>query len=384
MKKGLEIYACSGNSLYSYYEDNISYYDRKLNVNAVLRSIENKAIEIDSLKLNDNEIIDRLNDIDLYVVCLYAIQNYSEDLYRANAVLTNMLLTGVFNSAYISDYERDTNINVLIDTFDGLMLSEDNYTQENTAFSEWFRTTVIECNYCPFTEETKKDSIEFFEKKNVGVGASELSEEEYNYYINNPSKFIKNMPGYFTYTYISDSDIANYPYLVRKKRSIQLKVKEYLKMQLIGIVYSSSDDFEDAIRSAFIAEYGETPEDFIKGYEQTRYALGAMNESGVGAFAIDDIVIIICAAILAAALMISSIVSSCLQYSAMIKSAQYTAPADGYQGTVTDEENKEIANYYNSQKKKNEEESSLLPILALGAGALLLMNKKPNKKNKNK
>ena len=155
-------------------------------------------------------------------------------------------------------------------------------------------------------------------------------------------------------------------------------------MQLIGIVYSSSDDFENAIRSAFIAEYGETPEEFIKGYEQTRYALGAMNESGVGLAGIDDLAIIICVAILAAALMISSIVSSCLQYSAMIKTAQYTAPADGYQGTITEEENKEIANYYNSQNKKKEEESSLLPILALGAGALLLMNKKTDKKTKNK
>ncbi|MBQ7387877.1 MAG: hypothetical protein IJW01_00630 [Paludibacteraceae bacterium] len=392
MKKGLEIYACSGNSLYSYYEDNISYYDRKLNVNAVLRSIESKATEIDALNLTDSEVIERLNDIDLYVLCLYAIHHYSDELYRANAVLNNMLTTGVFNSAYISDYERDTNLDVLIDTFDALMLSEDNYKQENTAFSEWFRTTVIDCNYCPYTEELKQKSIEWFNTNKVvsGVGSSNLSEDEFNEYLSKPTQFIKNMPGYFTYTYISDDDIDKYPYLVRIKRKKELEVKEYLKYQLVGMVYATVADFENAIRSYFIAEYGETPEDFIKGYEQTRYDLGMMvPENGIGAFGVDDITIIICVAILAAALLISSIVESCLQYSAMIKSAEYSVPADGYKGTVTEEENKQIADYYN-QKTKNtkKEELSIFPIIALGAGALILVNTdkkkriKTTKKNK--
>ncbi len=381
MRKGLEIYACSGNSLYSYYEDNISYYDRKLNVNAVLRYIDSKATEIDALNLTDSEVIDHLNDIDLYVLCLYAIHHYSDDLYRANAVLNNMLITGVFNSAYISDYERDTNLDVLIDTFDGLMLSEDNYTQGNTAFSEWFTSTVINNNYCPYTEELKQKSIEWFNTHKVvsGVGSSVSDEIEQR-----PNEFIKNSPGYFTYTYISDDDIDKYPYLVRKKRKIQLKVKEYLRINLVGEVYATTDDFENAMRTAFIAEYCQTPEEFIQDYERVRYDLNAMpvGEPLTGM----ALAIVICVSIIAGLVLIVGVISAALDYVAAIKTAKYTAPADSADGAVSDEENDAINKYYQNMLNNNKgnEESSILPIIALGAGALLLMsnNKKSNNNKK--
>lgn len=379
MKKGLEIYACSGNSLYSYYEDNISYYDRKLNVNAVLRSIESKAIEIDALNLTDSEVIERLNDIDLYVLCLYAIHHYSDELYRANAVLTNMLLTGVFNSTYISDYERDTNLNVLIDTFDGLMLSEDNYTQENTAFSEWFRITVIDCNYCPYTEELKQKSIEWFNTHKVvsGVGSSVTDEIEQK-----PDEFLKNSPGYFTYTYISDDDIDKYPYLIRKKRKIQLEVKEYLRVNLVGGTYATTADFENAMRTAFIAEYCQTPEDFIKDYERVRYDLNAMPIGVV--LEATALAVVICVSIIAGLVLILGVISAALDYVARIKTAKYTAPADSSDGAVSDEENDAINDYYKKMlnNNKDKEDSSILPIIALGALLLMNNNKKSNNNKK--
>ena len=389
--KGLKIYACSGVSgVYDYYQDDIGFYDRYLNEHAVIDEIERCAVEVEHLRLSVDERLERLNRIDVMVLTLRAINLYNDCLGRAGAFISQMIADGQCFCSSLDDTTRDANLNRLIEHFDLLMTTDDNPVADDDDFNAWFASYVLKHNYCAVSEEDKMRSLEFFSSQHLsGVGSSELSKEDYEYLIENPKSFIREAPGFFTYTFIPDDEIELYPWLIKYRRDKELKVKAYLRECLVGVYYTYDKDFEAALRTNFIKKYEQTPEEFIKDYRDLRYQVGAMPAERMGGAIVDDAVlltVIIIVAIVAAAGMIASIVASALQYVATIKSAKYSAPADGYSGTPNEAENAAITNLYNQKKNSNTTTgTSVLPLIAVGACALMLLpNDKTNKENKNK
>ena len=150
----------------------------------------------------------------------------------------------------------------------------------------------------------------------------------------------------------------------------------------MGGTYATTADFENAMRTAFIAEYCQTPEDFIKDYERVRYDLNAMPIGVV--LESTALAVVICVSIIAGLVLILGVISAALDYVARIKTAKYTAPADSSDGAVSDEENDAINDYYKKMlnNNKDKEDSSILPIIALGALLLMNNNKKSNNNKK--
>lgn len=283
MAKTLSIYACSGiganpnaeQQKYDYWLDNTNTITNTQAVNSLLVRINTDAIEILNLDLTDEEVLERLNEIDWYATTLYFLQQYQDkasELLQAKMAIGKAWDNGLFDYVEFDNRKRDLHLDEVIQKVSEYM-DDDNIQEPSSTFSEWWEREIALKNQNTLTEAEKKRIQETLNKHKIsGIGAN---------YNNNPelSRYLNDAGEYFLYTYATDNQIEKLPIEFKKKRAIQRQIYTYCKSLYVGL-YGDEATMQEVIYSGIVKTIGITPQ---KAIESTVIAYRNNSEvSGIG------------------------------------------------------------------------------------------------------
>lgn len=109
---------------------------------------------------SEAEVQAEYNKIDMYFICLQAIeffanQEYNTDnLEMAGIIIGNMVVDGEFSRHFDQLEERNANLTTLIDTMRNRTLAEEREVNRNNEFFSWYQENVIDMNYYGRPERT--------------------------------------------------------------------------------------------------------------------------------------------------------------------------------------------------------------------------------------
>lgn len=283
MAKTLSIYACSGiganpnaeQQKYDYWLDNTNTITNTQAVNSLLVRINTDAIEILNLNLTDDEVLERLNEIDWYATTLYFLQQYQDkasELLQAKMAIGKAWDNGLFDYVEFDNRKRDLHLDEVIQKVSEYM-DDDNIQEPSSTFSEWWEQEIASKNQHGFTQEQQQKLQEALSKNKVsGIGANYDANPDLASYLNNAGE-------YFLYTYATDEQIAQLPAEFKRKRSIQRSVYNYCKNMYVG-VYGSEQAMQEVIYSGIVRDCKTTPEKAIEAIVATYNSRSDV--SGVG------------------------------------------------------------------------------------------------------
>lgn len=323
MSRKLKIYACSGignaGSEYNYWLDNTQTVSNTQAVNSLLSMINLCYSEVKNLGLGTSEIVDRLNQIDLYSVAMYYAQVYQDsvdDLHRAGQVIGCLLDKGAFDYDSISNDERDKHLD---DVFEKVAdVIADDTLRASGDFTQWWKENVEDKNRVFLSKEQQEQVTSILEKLSRKISGIGKAGDEWE---KNPdlAKYLNNASEYFLYTYFTDEQLRGLPQVFRAKKIEQLKTYEYAKQMYVG-VYGSEDSYQNTIRAGIIDYFKHTPEEVC-----TKIAT-AKSQDGVGAaVAIALTAAQITEIVLAALSAVAAIIGSILMCVSSISVAKYNA-----------------------------------------------------------
>lgn len=375
MPDRLKIYACSGigdvstqkAATYDYWLDNTNSLTNTQAVNTLLAKINLNIAEVENLELLKEDVIERLNAIDLFVVCLYVAQDYASHytkLQKAGAVIGNMLLDGLFYSESLDNKERDANLDELIRLFDERFMN-DGEIKENAEFTKWWDENVVSRNRIGLSAEEREVVQQTLNNTQIsGIG------KELDWHDNKElSKYLSDGASYFLFTYFTQAQLNSLPNCNRRiislKKTQQLRTYNYCKSLFVGI-YGSEKEMKDIIRAGIIGRFKVTPEDVCLDIVN-----GKRSVKSVEGLAVSAIVTIVVTAISAVVTIITAICkavanSKASQYAAIDEKAVKASTPNGedFDGLLG-----------NTQKTAGS--SGLLPFLILGGVVLVyFFNKK--------
>ena len=276
MANKLKIYACSGigneNVRYTYWLDNTKTVSNTMAVNTLLALINRNNIEILRLVTMTNEQkLANLNDIDVYVLCLQAAQNYENEpdkLKRAGAVIGSMIAEDEFNCNSFNNGERDEHLDALIEKANSLIVSNKS-VKPNKDFEQWYNENVIKLNKHGFTEDQQEEITEILEElpqKIKGIGKVDWTQYDGGKWMENPdlAKFLTDGGTYFLYMYFTDEQLNRLPEVFRAKKEKQVRTYNYCKRMYLDCVYGSEQTMREVIRAGIVDEFGGEPEDICE------------------------------------------------------------------------------------------------------------------------
>ena len=363
MSKKLKIYACSGigdtNTEYNYWLDDTKTVSNTQAVNGLLSMINLCYSEVKNLSMTTSERVERLNQIDLYSVSMYYAQVYAnapEDLHRAGQVIGYMLEKGVFDYDSLSNEERDTHLDEVLEQVADVI--SDDTLKASGEFTKWWKTNVEDKDKVFLSKEQQESVTAVLEnagKKISGVGATDDDWQQNA----DLAEYLNNAAEYFLYTYFTDEQLKSLPRVFSTKKKTQQKTYNYCKAMYVG-VYGSEESMQNIIRAGIISYFKETP-------EQVCTSIANNETKGVG-IATEIAVALIGAAVTLITAIITAI-CNCVSKSNVAKyqsidtaaATSATPDADDFDGM--------------GGSTKTTIDNSTLWIVAAAAAALLIFNK---------
>lgn len=371
MSNTLKIYACSGvgdnetqqQSSYNYWTDNTRTIYNTQAVNSLLALINLNYCEILNLKgMGVADKIANYNDIDLYSVCLYFAQEYSnntEELHKAGEVIGYMLQAGEFDFESLDNNERDNHLDELISHVSELL--QEDITTSNVEFTKWWKKNVEDLNTVGLSEQSQQAIEEELTSK---VGDLDYSD--------NPelSKYLNNSGSYFLYIFFSNKDIKKLPKVLQIRRDYEKQVYNYCK-GLYTKMYGTEQQMLNVIRTGIIGEYKSTPEEICASIieEYTKSSVKGIGEIMIGAVTLTVFLEIMS---LVASFVIGIVKVIC---DAVVRTneAKYAALDNSIINGACP--NPEDINGIGNNLKTKKDISTILPFAAIGAALLLLFRK---------
>ena len=272
MANRLKIYACSGigsasKNTYDYWTDNTNTINNTQAVNLLLSRINLLYSSVMYLEMSKAELLECLNAIDLYVVCLDAAEKYANHytkLEKAGQVIGTMLSQGQFSSGSLDNKERDLHLDELIGWFEDAMDKDGQYGLATDEFLNWWGNDIVALNKIGLSKEDRTIVEDTLRSTPVSVGDADINWES----IPDLNKYLSDASEYFLYTYFTDEQIKKLPRVFKAKRRTQNDIYRYCK-QLYTDANGREEAMQNIIRGKIIARYGATPEqvcdDIVRG-----------------------------------------------------------------------------------------------------------------------
>lgn len=291
MANKLKIYACSGigsTPEFNYWTDNTNTMNNTQAVNTMLAKINLAYSEVQYLQLSEQDIINKLNDIDLYTLTLCCADGYKGDpdkLLRCGHVIGKMYAEGDFQNNSFDNAQRDIYLDQLISKAQEIVDGSDN-VEASTEFMKWWDENVMQRDKVGLDETTRGKIKKALKKEISGIGAGASYQDNAEL-----SKMLNNGADYFIYTYMTDDQINSIADGTRRrtfqtKKKYQIHTYNYCK-GLYTEMYGSEKEMQNIIRSGIISSFKCTPEELAQSI--------AEGTKGVGVLGIDDIIAIITA-----------------------------------------------------------------------------------------
>lgn len=263
MANRLKIYACSGigstsKNTYDYWTDNTNTINNTQAVNLLLSRINLLYSSVMYLEMSRAQLLECLNAIDLYVVCLDAAEKYANHytkLEKAGQVIGTMLSQGQFSSGSLDNKERDLHLDELIGWFEDAMGKDGQYVLATDEFLNWWGNDIVALNKIGLSKEDRTIVEDTLHSTPVSVGDADINWES----IPDLNKYLSDASEYFLYTYFTDEQIEKLPRLFKSKRRTQNDIYRYCK-KLYTDANGREEAMQNIIRGKIIARYGATPE----------------------------------------------------------------------------------------------------------------------------
>lgn len=266
MARTLSIYACSGigsnakveHETYDYWLDNTNSVSNTQAVNSLLARINTDAIEILNLELTDEEVLERLNEIDWYAATLYFVQQYesrADEMVQLRRAIGKAWDNGLFEYVEFDNKKRDLHLDEVIGKIAQYM-DDANIKEPSSTFRAWWNEEVAMKNKVGLTTDQQQKIIATLAQRKIsGIGAN---------YDQNPdlAKYLNNGAEYFLYTYATDEQIAQLPKEFKNKRAIQRTIYNYCKEMYVG-VFGSEKQMQEVIYSGIVSALHTTPQKAI-------------------------------------------------------------------------------------------------------------------------
>ena len=330
MADRLKIYACSGVGdvkLPTVTFDNygLKTTDNTQAVNTILIAMNSCRVRIENLEMSDREREDYKQLLEVYKKCLQVANNgkNDEELSRAGMEIA-------------SEYRLGSD------------------------FTDWWQNTIIPRNKIGLPETARKIVRQGIAKAKAIKGIGELDwrdNEELTEYLTKGSE-------YFLYTYFTDAQLRKLPSVFAIKKKKQMQTYNYCKALFVG-AYGSEVEMRRVIEDGIIQYFGHTPEEVC-----AKITSGERPDEKVGAiiWTVQGVVSIIMACL---SFLASVIVAIC-QAVAQSKAAKYASiNKQMVEESIPNGSDWDNIDLGGGAKKL----SGWLPILAIGAGLLLLFKK---------
>lgn len=294
MANKLKIYACSGvgsvakkRTGYDYWTDNTSSISNTQAVNTLLSIINLNNSEVLNLRLPKAQQIERLNTIDLCVVCLDAAEQFAlndERLAAAGRAIGAMCDEGLFRYNSTKNSDRDKHLDGLLATFDYYYQS--GKSGGDDGFQDWWQEKVQSRNKVGLTT-TEQNAI----KQAIKQGVSGIGDAELNWQDNAElAKYLNDAGNYFLYLYFTDEQLARVPYKFTMKRNYQEQVYNYCKGLYVK-QFGSEAEMQNIIRGSIVGQFKMQPEEVCAKIVSGKYeGIGALDPVLAGLIAIVAII----------------------------------------------------------------------------------------------
>ena len=368
MADRLKIYACSGigeteNKPLGYWLDGTDTISNTQAVNTLLVKINAARILANRLQtISKEERIALLNEIDWLSVALDAAKRFkgdNEKLYHAGEAISDMAKNGAFEGTSTDLREREERLEELIEKANELY-SDDAVKSEDPEFMAWWKNTIVARNKVGLNfgqQQNSRKALKKAAEQIKGIGAADESWKENK----DLSEYLLKGSEYFLYLYFTDAQLAKLPGIFKVKRQKQLRTYNYCKSLFVD-VYGSEEDMQDIIVAGITDYFGAKPEQVCEDITS-----GKRKVSGIG-LATSIIVALISAAVTIVTAVISAICSMVAQTNV----AKYGAlDREVVESSVPDASDYDGLNFSGGTGTA----SSWLPIVAIGAGLLLLLKK---------
>lgn len=371
----LKIYACSGigttdtaDKTFKYWTDNTSELTNTQAVNTILAYINANYIEVKYQKgLTASEKINRLNDVDIYVVAMLAAKRFADDpkmLQHAGYVISGMINNGDFNFDSLDNSKRDAHLDDLIDKANSLY-SDDQYQHEDSEFTRWWEKEVIARNKVGLTGEQQATMRKSLKRQKSGTNDADPAwmQDE------NISNYLLHAATYFLYMFFTDDQLRRVSPDVKIKRNGQIRTYNYC-LQYFVDQYGGKEAMDEIIRAGIIQTYGVMPEDVCEAIVKGEVKISGIGADPVtiGVFTVAEFISILTAVLT----FLGGVIAAICTCVAQTNVAKYGALDEKIvnSSVPTPEDWEGLSGGTGTGSVK-----SWLPLVAIGAGLLFLMKK---------
>lgn len=361
MADRLKIYACSGigdtntNETYNYWTDNTDTLNNTRAVNSLLIDINNAWMRATCFKgLTDAQRLNYLNSVDLYVVCLKAAQQFSnnpEMLHHAGVVIGAMLQAGLFEFKNLNSEARDNHLDDLLETAQSAYYSNEKYIAYPD-WMAWWRENVEDLNEATFSEAEKSK----IRAAIAGIGDTKIPTD--------PMQMIREAGTYYLYTYFTQAQINKLPgknrAIVERKVNYQKQVYNYNLSYCVGIC-GSSTKVRELCTFNVERQFGKPVSQVIDEMVQNGGKV-----SGIGVLTEAAVTTIICA-------IVAGIVQIVVALIGKSAAADTTSSGDYQKPTTTVVRNGQMEDGDIPVNEGSQKAADFIPFIAIGAAALFLM-----------
>ena len=388
MANKLKIYACSGIGDAAevqpakYWTDDTNTLRNTQAVNSLLAQINLRWSEVNHLQLSHADKLNTLNDMDVLLVGLDAAKRYAKDadkLQKAGAVIGTMIADGAFESASLNMTDRANNLDGLIDQMNEAVFADDE-TKATDEWLAWWQSHVMARNKYGLTEaqaNVAQKALKKAVKQIKGIGAVDWNKYNDGKWLENAdlAEMLTAGSDYFLYTYFTDAQLAKLPKVFKAKQLKQRRTYNYCK-QLFVDAYGTEQDMQAIILAGIYDSMEQTPEEFCTGivnaYENNETekigAAGVFTFLGlVGKEAIEALI----ALLGVIATLLGTIINAICTCVKDTNVAKYGALDREIVNSSTP--NQEDYDGLNMGGLSIKSVKDILPIVALAAGALLLL-----------
>ena len=378
MSGKLKIYACSGigetdNKAFAYWTDGTNTVSNTQAVNTLLAKINLAWAQCTQMQISNEDKIALLNEIDWLSVALDAAKRFkgdNEKLYHAGEVISDMAKNGAFEGTSTDLCEREEHLEELIEKANGLY-SDDAIKSEDPEFMAWWKNTIVARNKVGLNFGEQQNSRKVLKKaaekiksiKGIGdVDASWTENEDIAQYLTQAGM-------YFLYLYFTDAQLAKLPGVFKVKHQKQLRTYNYCKSYFVD-VYGSEEDMQDIIRAGIIKDCKDEPEQVCEDIASGKRKDGIGYLFGAATAAAGIKMLIELLAVIST--LVVGIISAICSMVAQTNVARYAAlDREVVESSVPDASDYDGLNFGGGTGAA----SSWLPIVAIGAGLLLLLKK---------
>ncbi len=360
MKGQLNIYACTGLAdraakigeiddvgRYHYWLNGTQEWTNTRAYNFLLAQANGKMYEISYIAADEATIAERMNELDIYIVCLEALdfvgQNDLDALRRAGSIIGAMCSAQLFKSSFIDDNQRATNLDGLIQNFKDAYNEGATYT--DSEFTQWWEQHILSNTFNLMTEEEKARCAAIFTTEKISGTDEDDNQKTF-------SEYIENAGDYFLYIFIPEADIRKYNSAIQKRYKKEQEIYRWCCDNCNGM-YTEATVLR-MIRNGVTVSKKMTPETAIK----------KLNEAGKGKVGIATEIIV--AIVGAVATVLAALLSLITQVVTIKLAAKYSKPADEDSG-IPQSEDWELNN--------KEKDNTTLLLIGGGLAAYFLLTK---------